>query len=194
MKSKENKGNKKLIVFISIILAAVIVGLGVYVVIENDLFGIRERNLKPINQYTLSEYENMTEEEQISFKKRFENEEEFKKWHADIQVKSKAQMPWDNDGKTPDQYTLEEFEALNSIEKIAFSEWFKSEDEFFAWQDKVEQQNKAPLPWEADGAKMPDQYTYDEFSALTGEQQMHFQYWFKSIDDFDKWLTSAQGK
>ena len=194
MKNQKTKSNKKIIIIISIALAVILVGIGIYVMIDKGLFSNNEEPQKPIEQYTFSDYENMTEEEKAEFKARFENEEKFDEWLSGIQEKSKSDIPWENGGKTPDQYTLKEFEALDSMGKIAFSQWFKSEDEFYAWQEKAEEANKDPIPWEEEGAKTPDQYTYDEFSNLTGEQQIKFQFWFDSPDDFDKWLSEAQSK
>ncbi|MBR2152585.1 MAG: hypothetical protein IJ944_04795, partial [Clostridia bacterium] len=159
MKNQEAKSNKKLVIIISIVLAVVFLGMVVYILIDNGLFGIDDGSLKPIDQYTLSDYEDLSAEEKEEFKARFESEDKFDDWLFNIQNESKNNVPWENGGKTPDQYTMDEFEVLDSIEKIAFSQWFESEDEFYAWQDKAEQGEKAPNPWETEGAKQPDQYT-----------------------------------
>lgn len=39
-----------------------------------------------------------------------------------------------------------------------------------------------------------EEYTFDEFNSLTGEEQMNFQNEFESIDAFDEWLNEVNPK
>ncbi len=47
------------------------------------------------------------------------------------------------------------------------------------------------LPWE-NGGKQPSEYTWEEFEALEGGQQIAFQNSFESFEEFDKWMQEAQ--
>ncbi len=46
----------------------------------------------------------------------------------------------------------------------------------------------AALPWE-NGGKAPSEYTWEEFLALSGEEQMAFQNAFGSSEDFEAWMN-----
>ena len=47
------------------------------------------------------------------------------------------------------------------------------------------------LPWE-DGGKQPSEYTWEEFEALEGGQQIAFQDSFGSFEIFDEWMQEAR--
>ena len=50
----------------------------------------------------------------------------------------------------------------------------------------------ASLPWN-NGGKLPSEYTWDEFLALSGDHQELFFGWFETADAFEKWMNEAMG-
>lgn len=115
-------------------------------------------------------------------------------------VQQDEPYPWDNGGKAPEDYTWEEFNALSAGLQIAFQKGIGGEEAFDAWLQRVNpavQGTSAPegvvpaedekMPWES-GGKKPSDYTWKEFDALTGAQQMAFQQSFDSVEAFDAWL------
>ena len=93
--------------------------------------------------------------------------------------------PWENGGKQPKDYTYEEFDALSAEQQLEFQESFKSTDEFNEWLNKA-QWVAVEVPWE-NGGKQPEDYTWEEFEALSDEQQMAFQNSFEDNKDFENW-------
>ena len=112
-------------------------------------------------------------------------------------VKQPSSLPWENGGKTPDQYTWAEFEALTVEQQDAFVEWFSSVDAFYAWVEKADgaisgtgnASGETPV-WNK-GGKTPDQYTWEEFEALTDEEKEAFYSWFATVDDYIEWMDKA---
>ncbi len=107
-------------------------------------------------------------------------------------------LPWENWGKLPDEYTLEEYEMLSDEQKQAFAEWFDSVEKFEEWWNKVHSSDSdndivIKNPWEELGAKQPWEYTWAEFKALSAEQQEMFFDWFASAEDFQIWMDSVTG-
>ena len=89
---------------------------------------------------------------------------------ADSQLKqnaaqTNAELPWEKGGKRPDEYTLEEYEALSAFEQDAFFESFDSVDDFDRWMTRV--YGNEVIPWEDPGAKQPNEYTWEEYEALS---------------------------
>ena len=142
-------------------------------------------------QYTWEEFENMSAEEQMAFQNSFESIEAFDTWLQSVQPIEQIDVPWENGGKQPDEYTLEEFEALPVELQMAFQNAFENIDAFSAWMDRVQTDWSIEVPWE-DGGKELTAYTWEEFENLTGEQQMAFQNSFESFEQFDAWLQQAQ--
>ena len=97
------------------------------------------------------------------------------------------QMPWDKEGsKQPEDYTLEEFEALTPVQQEYFLNSFTG-DGFMRWY-KTAMQNT--MPWSQPGAKQPKDYTWEQFEALTPMQQEYFQDSFTG-DGFMQWYKAA---
>ena len=94
-------------------------------------------------------------------------------------------IPWENGGKQPKEYTWEEFEALDAPEQMAFQNSFDSIEDFDEWLQKA-QSGDLSNPWE-NGGKKPEEYTWEEFEALAPEQQMAFQ---NSMEDFEEWFEA----
>ena len=138
--------------------------------------------------YTWEEYTKMTEEEQMEFQNSFINYKAFEKWMEEAQI-VKVDVPWENGGKKPSEYTWEEFEALTEGQQIKFQKSFKNFKDFEKWMEEA-QIVEIDVPWES-GGKKPSEYTWEEFEALTADQQMAFQNSFKTSDDFEKWMETA---
>ncbi len=110
---------------------------------------------------------------------------------------SKVTYPWGNGGKLPNEYTWEEFEGLTQNQQDAFVEWFASEDDFYAWieyadnlQENPHEANKGTYPWE-NGGKLPSEYTWAEFEALSEDAADAFSNWFDNSQDFLAWMNNA---
>ncbi|MBR5310949.1 MAG: hypothetical protein IKU42_07485 [Oscillospiraceae bacterium] len=138
--------------------------------------------------YTWEKFEALSPEEQMEFKNSFRNEKAFEKWLDEVQS-TDIYLPWENGGKKPKDYTWEEFEALTAEQQIAFQNSFKKFEKFEKWMEEATE-IKVNLPWENDNKK-PEEYTWEEFEALTAEQQMAFQNSFKNFEEFDKWLKKV---
>ena len=57
---------------------------------------------------------------------------------------------------------------------------------FDAWMNQALNQ-PAATPWDVPGAKQPEEYTWEEFEALSGEHQIAFQN-VLGFEAFDAWL------
>ena len=139
-------------------------------------------------EYTWEELESMTPEEQIAFQNSFSSAEAFDAWLEQAQAAT-PQMPWETGGKAPIDYTWEEFEALSAQEQIAFQNSFDDLTAFNDWLVKA-QSSVVELPWN-DGGKQPEDYTWEEFEALSPEQQLAFQNSFEDVEAFDAWMQEA---
>jgi len=148
-----------------------------------------ENGKKLPSEYTYAEYEALTAGQQMAFQKWFESPEAFDEWLNSAQENQEV-IPWENGGKMPNEYTYAEFEALTAAQQMAFQNWFESPEAFEGWLNLV-QENPEVNPWE-NGGKLPSEYTYADFEALTAAQQMAFQNWFESPEAFDAWLNSVQ--
>ena len=149
-----------------------------------------EYGAKQPKDYNLSEYESLTEEQQQVFEDHL-GTVGFQEWLESIQGQ-KITYPWEESGaKQPGDYTWEEYTGLTESLKVAFQEYLGA-DSFGAWIKKVFQQDDAPN-WDASGTKKPQDYTWEEFSALSTEQQMAFQNHL-GAEAFEAWLSQAQGQ
>jgi hypothetical protein len=108
--------------------------------------------------------------------------------------KAQGQMssnPWEKPGaKQPADYTWEEFEALTGAQQMAFQDYL-GEKGFEEWLNRVQNQTEKN-PWEEPGTKQPQDYTYEEFEALTAAQQMAFQDYLGE-EAFEAWLNRVLG-
>jgi len=164
-----------------------------------------EQGGKQPDAYTWEEYEALTPGQQMGFFNWFDSVEAFDAWmnrakpqETEPESLPEGAMPWERGGKQPDAYPWEEYQGLTADEQMAFFYWFASVEDFDAWMNRVNPQETEPesesegaMPWEQ-GGKQPDAYTWEEYEALTAEQQMKFFYWFDSVEDFDAWMKKAQ--
>lgn len=148
-------------------------------------------------EYTWAEFEALSGELQMAFQQSFESYDAFEAWMQDAQHQAamdQLELPWENGGKQPSEYTWAEFEALSGELQMAFQNSFESDNDFDVWMQEAqhrEQMEGVELPWE-NGGKQPEDYTWAEFEALTAEEQMMFQNSFESLDAFEEWMDRAQ--
>ena len=91
------------------------------------------------------------------------------------------------DVKTPQEYTLQEYEALTPQQQDEFYLWFDSIEAFEAWRAEA----APPMPWEAEN-RNPDDYTWEEYSGFTYAQQDAFVASFETVEAFESWLECVQ--
>ncbi len=126
----------------------------------------------------------MTEAEQTAFQSCLGSE------GLDTWLRKVTTIPWDEpDTKQPEEYTLEEYEDLTEAQQLAFRNHLGVE-EFAAWLLEAETP-KEEWPWEKPGAKRPENYTWEEYEALTINQQMAFQDYLGEAG-FEAWLKKVQ--
>ena len=147
---------------------------------------------KQPEDYTWEEFEQLTGAQQIAFQNYF-GLEGFTAWMERAQDSAEMpEMPWDSSGaKQPDAYSLEEFEALSAEEQMAFQNALGSEG-FAEWLNRVQSQQETDSSEES-GVKPPEAYTWEEFEALSAEEQMAFQNAL-GAEGFEKWLNRVQGQ
>jgi len=153
-----------------------------------------EKPGKAPDQYRWEEYQELTMEEQEAFFQWFDSEEAFRAWLEEAQPEESAtpEIKWNKPGKTPDQYTWEEYQALSAEDRDAFYLWFASTKEFETWMTgakPVKQETAAE--WNKPG-KTPDAYTWEEYQALSTEEQEAFYLWFASAEEFEAWMTGVK--
>ena len=148
---------------------------------------------KQPSQYTWAEYLAMDGAQKEAFRQSFGSDAVFEAWMEKAQRQEPTEestgLPWEQGGKQPEDYTWAEFEALTGEEQMAFQNALGAEA-FEAWLNQA-QNPVEPDPWDQPGAKQPEAYTWEEFEALTGEQQMAFQN-AMGADAFEAWLNRAQ--
>lgn len=97
----------------------------------------------------------------------------------------------DTTEKKPSDYTWEEYLALSDDEKNTFRDKFESQEEFSEWLLRVQPDTDTLIPWE-NGGKQPSEYSWDEYNALSKEQQEAFYKSFESHEDLLLWYNRVQ--
>ena len=148
------------------------------------------------NEYTWEEYQQLTKEEQDVFFHWFESVADFEAWMEKAQTEAPAEPApeWNKPGKLPNKYTWEEYQVLTPEEQDAFFHWFGSINAFEAWMDSVKptEPTESAAGWNKPG-KLPNEYTWEEYQALTPEEQDAFFLWFGSVEAFEAWMDVAIG-
>ena len=152
---------------------------------------------KQPKDYTYAEFETLTAGQQMAFQNSFGSYEAFDAWlqKALSGDTDEETLPWEVPGaKQPAEYTYAEFEVLTAGQQMAFQNNFGSIEAFDAWLQKALSGDVGEeiMPWEVVGAKQPEEYTWDEFIALSPGQQIAFQSAFKEADGFEKWLEENE--
>ncbi len=152
-----------------------------------------EQTTKAPSVYSWEEFEKLSGEEQISFQNSFESSDEFDDWMQSAKEKETT-LPWEKEGaKQPSEYSKDEFDALSGEEQIKFQDTFENDEDFDSWLNDAKEKDTS-LPWEKEGAKQPSEYSKDEFDALSGEEQIKFQQFFKDSEAFSEWLQNAESE
>lgn len=150
---------------------------------------------KKPNEYTWAEYMALSREDQDAFYLWFDSEDDFEEWMeaAKPEETEPTDPVWSKPGKTPDQYTWEEYQALSQKDQDAFYLWFDSEYAFEQWMKAAKPAETTPTTpvWDKTDKK-PNEYTWAEYEALTNEEKDAFFLWFGSIEAFENWMDSAQ--
>ena len=81
---------------------------------------------------------------------------------------------------------------MTEEEALEFQKSFGSIEEFEAW---IEQSMSYTIeyPWDIPGGKLPEEYTWEEFEALSSEHQIGFQN-VLGMEAFDAWMEQAQSQ
>ncbi len=140
-------------------------------------------------EYTWDEFNALTGPQQIKFQESFKEFEEFEDWMEDAQAEN-GKLPWVKEGRSPSDYTWDEFLALDGPLQIQFQNAFEDDKAFEKWMLEA-QEDVTDIPWE-NGGKKPEEYTWEEFNKLTGPQQIKFQESFEKFEDFEKWMDKAR--
>ena len=150
---------------------------------------------KEPNEYTWEEYEALSQEDQERFYQWFGSREGFEAWmRSAIAQETAPAAIWDKSGKTPDEYTWEEYQRLSAEDQEKFYQWFGSVEAFEEWMDSVKpDETAAATVWDKPGKK-PDEYTWEEYEALPPEEQDLFFEWFASVEAFEAWMRTAKGE
>ena len=89
----------------------------------------------------------------------------------------------------PSACTWQEYLAMTADEQIEFQKKFGSREVFEAWMENAMKEDVlAECPWEEPGAKQPEEYTWAEFEALSGEHQIAFQR-VMGVEAFEAWMN-----
>ena len=147
------------------------------------------------DEYTWEEYQMLSPEEQDAFYLWFGSVQAFEAWMDAVKPHEDkpGNMAWDEYGKLPDEYTWEEYEALSPEAQELFYQWFGSVEAFEAWMQRVKPdvvEDQGPV-WSKPG-KLPDQYTKEEYLALTPEEKDAFFLWFNTLEEFEAWVEKAE--
>ena len=150
---------------------------------------------KTPDAYTWEEYQNLSGEDQEKFYRWFASRSDFEAWMTSVQPEETLPpvKEWDKPGKTPDEYTWEEYQNLSNIDQEKFYQWFGSEQAFKTWMASVkpEEDTAAVAAWDKPG-KTPAEYTWTEYQNLSGEDQEKFFQWFGSVEAFEAWMDAAK--
>lgn len=186
-----NKKQKKLL-YISLALGVVLCLLLVFL-LGGGMERIKKMFVKtpPISSYTWDDYRAMSNEDKDAFFERFDSAEDFEDWKTSVQpTEAEPDFVWDDPGKAPDQYTWAQYQALKPEEQEAFYQWFESVTAFESWMESAKAaENQTPV-WDQTG-KPPKEYTWEEYQALSAEEQDAFYHWFGSEAEFEAWMTGA---
>ena len=148
--------------------------------------------------YTWEEFLALSPELQIVFQNAM-GVDAFEEWmnRAQSTEPEHLEYPWEQAGaKQPEDYTWDEFLGLSPELQMPFQYAFGSAEAFDAWLKRVqptepETEQNGDL-WEQPGGKRPEDFTWEEFLALSPESQIAFQNAFGSAEALEEWLNRVQ--
>lgn len=93
-------------------------------------------------EYTWSEYQDLSPQDQDAFYHWFDSQKRFEAWmnKAKSDVSETVSTKWDKPGKQPDEYTWTEYQALSPEEQELFYQWFASKDAFEEWLNQADKE------------------------------------------------------
>ncbi len=95
-------------------------------------------NGKKPKDYSWEEFTELSGAEQEAFVDSFGSAEKFNKWSEEKQpAETSLEIPWEQGGKQPADYTWKEFSKLNGPQQELFVESFESAEEFEKWEKSV---------------------------------------------------------
>ena len=117
----------------------------------------------------------------------------FEQWYAAAKAEAEK-MPWNEAGaKLPDSYTIEEYRKLSDTQKEAFSQYLNEVGTGFDQWYAAAVEAETACPWDEVGAKQPNEYTMEEFEALTEAQKELFSLWLNENGySFQSWFQDAE--
>lgn len=121
-----------------------------------------------------------------------DNGTSFEDWLEDNQEDVEIELPpWEEGGKSPDRYTLEQYLNLSEDLQYAFREYFGSEDAFYAWFESQIEDPELDEEDTFDGMDLDDFIFDDYFEMDTVDQAAFCEQFFGGDEDalFD-WLDS----
>lgn len=158
---------------------------------EKEVFPWQKEPEKPLDTYTWEEYEGWGADTQIAFQSAFPSFQDFENWLSNVHPEDSQKVnPFLGQNLTG--YTWEAFLRMTPEDQIMFQNAFPSGEDFASWMERAEaeQQEKTSegYPWQVPGGKQPEDYTWEEFENLTGEEQIAFQKAFGTEDGFFEWF------
>lgn len=171
--------------------------------------------------YTLEEYNRLSDEQKEIFRDSFANPSQYDLWLVKVGLREPdgsetfvpeeddsgiVVIPWDVEGAKPhSSYTKEDYDKLSAQMQELFLMFFPSPEAREAWMIQYglmeAPEEEAPpeddfsggfvveeIPWEKDGAKQPEEYTWAEYERLTPFQKEVFRDSFFLPEEFDAWM------
>lgn len=150
---------------------------------------------KPVEEYTWEEFESLEQQQQEIFVDSFDNDNAFEQWLERENPQEELEVPTLSFAdKKPEEYIWEEFEALDQQQQEQFIDGFAGEMTFEQWLEREKPQEIWNDPWQEDGSKKPEDYTWTDFSEMTEEDQMAFIDYMDARDGFEKWMEANKPK
>lgn len=161
---------------------------------ESEILPWEVDGAKKIVDYTWQEFEALDQINQEIFIDSFGEEFTFDQWlereqPKDAVANNEAQVDFDRDVNA---YSWEEFESMSKEQQEIFINRFEDDDSFNAWLERESKNDISKLPWQENDGKSPEEYTWEDFNALTESQQMAFVDYWDSKSSFEIWLEQNQ--
>lgn len=176
--------------------------LAVLVVVMFFVIRGQQEEKKP-QLYTWEEFEALSPEEQLVFPDRFENMQAFNDWlnraqgnaagTSATEIVETVPVPTVVLGdKAPEDFTWEDYQELPPDQQMVFPDAFDSMESFQDWLNRVQPseptEDLIPDPSSVDlGEKKPEDFTWEDYLALSMEEQMFFPDSFESYEAFEAW-------
>lgn len=182
---------------------------------SKEMFMPWEAEEKAPNMYTWTDFEALTVEQQDAFVEWFGSPEAFEVWMEAVNPSMRVELiiPWANDKKQPDMYTVAEFKELTAYQQSRFFVWFEKTEKFDHWLNTVSMINHEELmSWnvveentgiQENSEDMAEEdetkkfyalrsCTWSEYEQMTSEQRILFFKSFDSVDSFKLWLEMSK--